>query len=227
MSAPRPISRDQRWLRVAPQPGMLHSEPPPRVDDDALIEAAVRGDTRLAGQLHDRLLPVVERTIFRIFGTLETDHDDMVQNTFEQIVLTLVKKRFGRACSLSTWASTVAAHVAFKALRSRRRERRVFDRSVEDQSSVPCESRVDVERDVHAKRQVERVRRHLAEIDPKKAMAVVLHDVLGHDLSEIAAMTDSSVAAVQSRLVRGRGELLARMARESASGVGKERDGAG
>lgn len=213
-------------MRIAPHPETLHSEPPPPVDDDALIDAAVRGDTRLAGRLHDRLLPVIERTIFRIFGALEPDHDDMVQTTFEQIVLTLVKKRFGRACSLSTWASTVAAHVAFKALRSRRRERRVFDRSVEDQTSVPCESRVDVERDVDAKRQVERVRRHLAEIDPKKAMAVLLHDVLGHELSEIAAMTDSSVAAVQSRLVRGRGELQSRM-HEFALGGGKERDGAG
>jgi DNA-directed RNA polymerase specialized sigma24 family protein len=58
-------------------------------------------------------------------------------------------------------------------------------------------------------------------------MAVLLHDVLGHDLSEIAAMTDSSVAAVQTRLVRGRGELLSRMQHESASGGGKERDGAG
>ena len=50
----------------------------------------------------------------------------------------------------------------------------------------------------------------LGRMRPKHAEAVLLHDVLGHDLAEIAVMTGASAAAAQSRLVRGRKELLRR-----------------
>jgi DNA-directed RNA polymerase specialized sigma24 family protein len=48
-------------------------------------------------------------------------------------------------------------------------------------------------------------------MSPKKAMVLVLHDVLGHDLTEVSVMLGVSVSAAQSRLVRGRRELLRRL----------------
>jgi DNA-directed RNA polymerase specialized sigma24 family protein len=41
---------------------------------------------------------------------------------------------------------------------------------------------------------------------------VLLHDAFGYDLSEVAALTSSTEAAVQSRLARGRRDLQERMA---------------
>lgn len=182
--------------------------PPP--SDEALIQAVERGDGSSARELYDRLVPVVDRTLCRVLGRREADHDDLVQTTFEQIVSTLSRRTYARACSLTTWASTIASHVGLNALRSRRRERRVFDAGADEHDEAGPASR-DGERDVRARLEVDRLRTHLAALAPEKAEAVLLHDVLGHELAEIAVMTGVSVAAAQSRLVRGRRELLERM----------------
>jgi DNA-directed RNA polymerase specialized sigma24 family protein len=47
-------------------------------------------------------------------------------------------------------------------------------------------------------------------MNPDHVRAVVLYDVLGHSLAEMAAVLDISEAAAQSRLSRGRKELLRR-----------------
>jgi RNA polymerase sigma-70 factor (ECF subfamily) len=168
--------------------------------DDELIEAVKRHDERVAGQLYDKLVDTVDRTLWRIFGRREHDHEDLVQSTFEQIVSTLSKNKFAGACSLTTWASTVASHVGLNALRSRRRERNVIDRKIENADRAQ-RADADVQPDL------EKLRDALVRIDPVKAETVVLHDILGHELAEIAVLMNTTVAAAQSRLVRGRREL--------------------
>jgi RNA polymerase sigma-70 factor (ECF subfamily) len=63
------------------------------------------------------------------------------------------------------------------------------------------------------------VRDQLAQMKPDRATAVFLHDVLGHELAEIALMQQISVAAAQSRLVRGRKELERRLQNAKKRGV--------
>lgn len=71
---------------------------------------------------------------------------------------------------------------------------------------------LDVERQVGSRRELDRLREELAQMDQDRALAVLLHDALGHDLAEVAVLSGCSVAAAQSRLVRGRRELARRMA---------------
>lgn len=192
--------------------------------DDEIIDAVCRGDHKVAGSLYDRLSPIVDQTLFRLMGRREVDHDDLMQSAFEQIVLTITKHKFARECSLTTWASTVAAHVGLNALRSRTRERRVVDRSVaRDLDTVHAKTSSDIERQVAARRQLERLRANLGAMSLERAETLVLHDVLGHDLASIATMTGASVAAAQSRLVRARRELAERMGEDPQSeGEGEE-----
>src|SRR6187551_1761044 len=75
--------------------------------DEDIVEAVRRGDRACADQLYFRLVDAVDITLFRIFGRRETDHEDLVQRSFEQIVLTLSRRTFAGACSLRTWASAI------------------------------------------------------------------------------------------------------------------------
>ena len=181
-------------------------------EDQALVDAAARGDTKVAGKLYERLIGVVNRSLFRIFGRRESNHDDLVQATFEQIIVTLAKGRFGGPCNLSAWASSVTWHVALKSLRSQRRERRVLSWGEDPgkEMSVPA-PHSDVEQSIALRKDIAQIRAELVEMDPSKAETFLLHDVFGHDLAEIAVLTNVSVSAAQSRLVRGRKELYARL----------------
>ena len=189
------------------------------LSDEAIVEAVRQGDRSCADQLYFRLVDAVDITLFRIFGRREADHEDLVQRAFEQIVLTLSRRTFAGACSLRTWASAITARVAFNVLRSRRRERAVLVSTPPDQLESGSHA-PDAESVSLAREDIERLKRHLTRMKPDRAQAVFLHDVLGHELAEIAVMEDISVAAAQSRLVRGRKDLYKRLGMTAAAGAG-------
>jgi RNA polymerase sigma-70 factor (ECF subfamily) len=170
----------------------------------------------VARLLYERLFAVVDRTLFRVFGRRESDHDDLLQAVFEQIVITLTRRTYARGCNLKTWAASIAHHVASTALRSRRRERRVVDRAASIESCAAI-ARTNTEAMNLARLELGRVHELLLAMKPKHAEAVFFHDVLGHPLSEVARLTEVSVSAATSRLVRGRRELYRRLGDERAS----------
>lgn len=215
--------RKPAYLRAVPTSGIA-----PRRDSGApsseeeLFQGIRRGDERIAVELYHRLLPAIEGSLLRVLGRRESDHEDLVQMAFEQLILTLSRQSYAQACSLKTWASSIAAHVALKSLRSRYRQRRVFDSAVavHDLSEFHGAAE-DLERALESRQSLERVREQLAQLAPAKAEAVLLHDVLGHGLTEVAALMGSSVAAAQTRLSRGRRELMDRLRELESAEVGQ------
>jgi RNA polymerase sigma-70 factor (ECF subfamily) len=184
---------------------------PPAGDEEIL--AALRAGTRGVGlTLYDRLLPVVDGTLYRILGAREQDHADLVQAAFEQIVSALTKRRFAGRCSLAGWASAVTCHVGLSALRARKRERRVIERGADPEASIrDAAANGDPERQLSIERELAAVRIQLSEMDPDRSTALLLH-AAGYSLEEIARLAGVSVAAAQSRLSRGRRDLMVRMA---------------
>lgn len=203
MAALRPKPAPAKVVRLVPQP----SAPKPTLDDAAILAAVRAGDPSAATSLHHRIRPTIDKTIHRLIGRTDNDHDDLVQTSLIETVRSL--ERFRGECSLDTWVARVTAHTVFKELRRRRVEHGVFDRSAQVDSRGG-----DLERYTMDRSLVARVREHLDAMSPDRAFTVVLHDVCGHDLREIAEITEVSVAAAQSRLVRGRRELHERIARD-------------
>jgi RNA polymerase sigma factor (sigma-70 family) len=216
MGGARTVLR-QPWLRRVVDPG---DDRRPAKTDDELIEAVLRGDDRVTAELYAKLYPTVDRTLCRIFGGRDRDHEDLVQMAFEHIISTIASQKFGRACSLTTWASAVTTKVGLAALRSRCRERKVVDRSGDIDQTRPGDiPRYEIERQLGARDMIHRLQAALTGMSPKSAEILFLHDVAGLELSEIAVLIGSSTAAVQSRLVRGRRELFARVGDADAGGA--------
>jgi RNA polymerase sigma-70 factor, ECF subfamily len=176
--------------------------------DDEICRALVAGEAWAAEAVYDRVGDVVEGVLFRLLGA-DAERDDLTQQAMERVITTIVSGRYARGCSLRSWATLLAQHVAVDALRARARERRVFDRSASRQAlELVAASTETPERLADTRRRVELLQNALAGVSRTRSEAVVLHDVLGHDLAEIAQLKGVSIAAAQSRLVRGRRDVL-------------------
>jgi RNA polymerase sigma-70 factor (ECF subfamily) len=178
------------------------------MDDSELLAAIRRADPSAATAFHDRVRPQVDRTLVRLLGRQDADHDDLAQLAMMELMSSL--HRYRGDCSLDTWTSTITARVAYKHIRRKQSERRVFGTSAVDDEFAP--SPRSLETDAVARSLVERVRVHLDAMGDDKAWTFWLHDVCGYELGEIAQMTHASLTAAQSRLVRGRRELHERIA---------------
>ncbi len=184
--------------------------PSPGLDDAQLVEACRRGDPSAATALYRRARPVVDMTLARLLGRKDSRFEDLAHIAMIELVRSVAG--FRGECSLDTWTSRVTAHAVYKELRRRKVEHRIFARPTAEDDEPRGR---DEQGAAEARSVLRRVRTHLAEIDPVKAWTLVLHDVGGYDLKEIAEITGATVAAAQSRLVRGRAELQARIESDS------------
>jgi RNA polymerase sigma-70 factor (ECF subfamily) len=183
--------------------------PAPSLDDSELLAAVRRGDTSAARALYDRCRPLVDRTIARLLGRNDPDRADVAQLASIEIVRSLTSYR--GECSLDAWIARISARAVYRTIRARRSERVNVAGVTEPDEH---EHRGDLEGDAQRRSLLARVRHHLERLDADRAFAFVLHDVWGYDLKEIAEITQVSVTAAQSRLVRGRRELHERLAHD-------------
>jgi len=195
-----------RLIRGSPAPARPAA---PALDDSELLAALRAGETAAAAAFHDRVRVQVDRTIRRLLGRADFESEDIAQQAMIELVTTI--DRYRGDCSLDSWTSTITAHAVYKHIRRRKTERRIFG-ALEGDPPAETHSHSRTGHDALVRSVLSRVLGHLNAIDESKAWTFVLHDVCGYDLREIAQITGASVAAAQSRLVRGRREVHERIA---------------
>jgi RNA polymerase sigma-70 factor, ECF subfamily len=196
-----PVSEKKRSLIPSPQEA---------VSDTALVEGLLAGDRRLAGVLYDHLRAPIDGALRRILHQRGPDFEDLVQATFERILRNLADERFEGRSSLKTWACAIASHVALDAIRRKQRERaRTVD--IAEQDALP--GNIQSDKRMESVGELRRIQGILSDMKPELAEALLLHDVLGHKIREIAELRRLTESAAQSRLHRARAELKRRAER--------------
>ncbi len=163
-------------------------------------------DARLAPE---RLYRVASAALRRALGNGFDGREDLVQEVLERVLRGVSEGRFGGLSSLSTWVSAIAQHVAMEELRTVTRARVAQGEPMPN--TIEALTPIDLEHQLEARSTLAQARRLLTAMDPTTCRVIVLHDLYGHELSDVAALTDLTLAAVQSRLVRGRKALLGRL----------------
>jgi len=186
------------------------------LDDYQIVEAIRRGDGSVARSLYDRLQPAIEYALCRVLRHRGGDFDDLVQVSFERVIKAIAADRFSGQSALSTWAAAIAGHVAIDHLRRSQIERRLFDSSLPEQR-VSSSGVYWTERSLEARSEISHLHAVLSKIKPKLTETVLLHDVLGYSIDEVAILTGASRAATRSRLFRGRRELVRQTAARRAA----------
>jgi RNA polymerase sigma-70 factor, ECF subfamily len=171
------------------------------MSDDASLIAAQHESRRRFLELVAEIRPELHRYAARMVGSI-TDGEDVVQDTLARAYYALPEME--TMPPLRPWLFRIAHHRALDHLKRydvrMRAPLDTAEQRADDASPDPDEAL--------AREQATRAAiTHFVDLPPAQRSAVILKDVLGHSLEEIAAMLDLTLLAVKAALHRGRTRL--------------------
>lgn len=169
------------------------------LEERNLLAQAASGDDAAVRRLYREHVDRVFRTVARILGANDPDVEDVVQQTF--LAALDGADRFDGRSRLSTWIIGIATRRALDQARDRWRRSR-WQRVTEWVGLGRAAARPD---DVHDSRSL--AEWALAKLTPDQRTVFVLHEVEGHTLAEVSAMTGTGISTLHARLVAGRKRL--------------------
>jgi RNA polymerase sigma-70 factor (ECF subfamily) len=176
--------------------------------DHTLVTAAKRGDTHAFENLMLRHKRRVFAIALRITKNRE-DAEDVVQESFHKAFLHL--GGFQEASQFYTWLTRITCNEACMLLRRRRRVPEVLQLAPDDDGSFVPEAFVDrnpnPEESCRRREHSELLTNAINRLGPTIRKTMWLRMVEERTVEETARMLDTSVAAVKSRVCRGRREL--------------------
>lgn len=181
------------------------------LSDDALLVLYAKGDTEAARVLTGRHLGRVFGFAARLLGD-RAEAEDVAQEVMLRMWQVAGTWRSGEA-QLSSWLYRVTVNLCTD--RQRRKQRRPTDAL--DDVAEPADARADTEAAVLARERVDALQVALASLPERQRQAVVLRHIEGLSNSEIAAILDVGVEAVESLTARGKRALTAALAGQKAA----------
>jgi len=171
------------------------------MDEAAWIQQAREGDVGAFGRLVRIYQTPVYNLAYRMLGD-RMEAEDAAQETFLRVFQNLA--RYDPERSFRTWLLSIAAHHCVDLLRRRRPMLPLDEVSLGTMTNDPETALVRQE----AREQVQRL---LMLLSPTDRVAVTLRYWYDSSYEEIAAVLDTTVSAVKSRLHRARLALAVRL----------------
>jgi len=175
--------------------------------DQSLIERCKNGDQEAWAQLVEATHRDVYTLCLRILGNSD-DAADATQDAYLKVYRGL--PGFRGDAMFSTWLYRVATNAAISKQRGRSR-RRAHEAAIDDDAMAQVPSSVSVEDAAGAKVEVGALERALVALPDMYREAVLLRDVYGLSIEEIAGQLKISETAAKVRVHRGRKRLREKM----------------
>ncbi len=206
-------------LRLAsrePTPAFAAAEPEPRVSDEifggpelaALISQAQLGDIAA----FERLMAMYQRKILSFSRAFVSDPElasDVAQDAMLRIYRSLGGFRF--QSSLQTWMFRIVRNIVLDHAKSRRSKERKREQPLDitPERDMGATADRNPEAELLAHERKSQLWSALNEIPESYRSVLVLADIQGMSYEEVAAVVDTPVGTVKSRLNRGREALRA------------------
>lgn len=182
--------------------------PPSAASERALVEGLRQGELTAYRQLYELFAPQLRRMLDRVYQDASLA-DDVVQATF-LIVFRKIGQFDGRA-SLLTWVTRIALR---EAARARGRAEPVA-------APAPAEAELAVEaspeEEAALRRDAAMLAKLISQLPDSKRIALLLFEVEGLSVQEIADVLETPRGTILARLSRTRAELRTAMLRADAT----------
>jgi RNA polymerase sigma-70 factor, ECF subfamily len=164
------------------------------VSDDLWLESVARGDRRALEELYLSYHRRLTRFLSRLAPRSE-NIDEIINDTF--MVVWQHAGEFRHSSRVSTWIFGIAYRVALKSLRQHKRWRAVIADERPGRVTDPTQ-----ETEEH-----DWLTQALDRLSQEQRLGIMLTYHWGHSVREVAAMTDSPLGTVKSRLFHARERL--------------------
>ena len=184
--------------------------------DHDILAGCQQGDRTAWRALYDRYAPIVHRFL-ATFGVPPEEREDACQEVFVAVYRSLT--HFRGDARLSTWIYRIAARYASRAARRRRVRTMLSNLLLREPPPPPSPD---------ASERTERLRmldELIAKLSPKKKRVLVLFEIEGLPIEEVAQIAECPENTAWSRLHYARAELMA-MARKRLKSAGPGKRGA-
>ncbi len=175
------------------------------LDDQALVAGVLAGNTSLYTTLVARHTDRIYGLALRLLGNSQ-EAEDVVQETFIRAYAHL--NTFRSAASFATWLYRIALNACRDQLRRRQVRERTVEFSRVNQLWADERYSVDPERVVLALESRQIIEQALQRLPASYRATLLLHEVDGLTLTEVATLMDAPLPTVKSRLQRARMALV-------------------